>query len=112
MFWDGRATTLEEQALGPIQAPGKMGMDLPTLLTRLNAVPEYRTRFTAAYGAGDITTENIGKAIAAYERTIISANSAFDRYVKGNELALEAKRGMALFVGMANCIVSLRSLRF
>ena len=106
LFWDGRATTLEEQALGPIQAPGEMGMDLPTLLTRLNAVPEYRKRFTAAYGAGDITAENIGKAIAAYERTIISANSAFDRYVKGNELALgiEAKRGLALFVGKANCI--------
>ena len=106
LFWDGRATTLEEQALGPIQAPGEMGMDLPTLLTRLNAVPEYRTRFAVAYGAGDITAENIGKAIAAYERTIISANSAFDRYVKGNEHALgtEAKRGLALFVGKANCI--------
>lgn len=81
-------------------------MDLTTLLTRLNGVPEYRTRFTTAYGAGDITAENIAKAIAAYERTIISANSAFDRYVKGNEQALgnEAKRGLALFVGKANCI--------
>ena len=106
LFWDGRATTLEEQALGPIQAPGEMGMDLTTLLTRLNAVPEYRTRFTAAYGAGDITAENIAKAIAAYERTIISADSAFDRYVRGNDQALgiEAKRGLALFVGKANCI--------
>ena len=106
LFWDGRAATLEEQALGPIQAEGEMGMKLPELLVRLNAVPDYQTKFKAAFGSPGIDAERISKSIAAFERTIISDNTQFDRFARGDDQALgpEAKRGMALFVGKANCI--------
>jgi cytochrome c peroxidase len=106
MFWDGRMATLEEQALGPIQAAGEMGMDIPGLLARLQEVKAYQERFASAFGGPGITAERVGSAIAAYERTIVSRNSAFDRYVAGDSTALgpEAKRGLDLFVGKANCI--------
>lgn len=106
LFWDGRVVTLEEQALGPIQAAGEMGMDLPGLVARLEAVPAYHELFTAAFGTPAIDAPRIATAIAAFERTIIADNTPFDRYMRGEEAALgpEAKRGLALFVGKANCI--------
>ena len=106
LFWDGRAETLEEQALGPIQAAGEMGMDLPLLLTRLAAVPAYQAQFATAFGSPGIDAPRIGQAIAAYERTIIASNTPFDRYATGDATAMgpEAIRGMQLFVGKANCI--------
>ncbi len=106
LFWDGRATTLEEQALGPIQAKGEMGMDLPGLLVRLSTAPVYQQNFTAAFGTAGIDAPRIAAAIAAYERTIVSNHSAIDRYAQGDDHAMgpEARRGMALFVGKANCI--------
>ena len=105
-FWDGRASTLEEQALGPIQAAGEMNMPLDSLLPRLKRVGYYRNTFTKVYGKEGITNENIGRAIASFERTIVSANSPFDRFVKGDKDAMipAAIRGMDLFKGKANCI--------
>ena len=106
MFWDGRMETLEEQALGPIQAAGEMDMDISVLLVRLQAVQGYQDRFSSAFGSPGITQERVATAIAAFERSIVSRDSAFDRYVAGDRQALgpEAKRGMDLFVGKANCI--------
>jgi cytochrome c peroxidase len=105
-MWDGRKPSLESQALGPIEAPGEMNMPLDTLLPKLNAVPFYQQQFKAIYGSADITRENLGKAIAAFERTIISDNSAFDKYIAGDKDAMSASaiRGLALFETKANCI--------
>lgn len=105
-FWDGRAATLEEQALGPIEAGGEMNMPLETLIPKLKKVKGYQKLFTAAYGKDSINKENIGKAIAAFERTIIVDNTPFDRYMKGDKNAIspDAINGLALFQGKARCI--------
>lgn len=106
LFWDGRAASLEEQALGPIQAPGEMALDLPTLLVRLNAVAAYRREFTAVYGPGPVTADRLAGAIAAFERTLVVRHTAYDRWQTGDDRALgpEATRGLALFLGKADCI--------
>ena len=105
-FWDGRAGSLEEQALGPIQSPGEMNMPIDSLLFRLRQVGYYRTSFAKVYGKSGLVKENIGKAIAAFERTLISKNSPFDRYSQGDKTAMapEAVRGMELFTHKANCV--------
>ncbi|OEH85062.1 cytochrome-c peroxidase [Desulfuribacillus stibiiarsenatis] len=104
-FWDGRMKTLEEQALGPIQDKGEMNLSLDELLVKLNAVPEYVERFQKVFNS-EITTDGVAKAIAAFERTIVINDSEFDKWLAGDESALsaEAKEGMKLFVGKANCI--------
>lgn len=108
-FWDGRAPTLEEQAKGPPENPIEMGMaDLDEVVHRIQSIPGYRPYFEAAFGQGDvITMDNIARAIAAYERTLITPNSAFDRYVKGETSALTEQqvRGMNTFheVGCTSC---------
>jgi len=103
-FWDGRAGSLEEQALGPIQNPIEMNMQMTVALSRVNAIEGYRERFEQEFG-GPATDERLAKAIAAFERTILSGNSPYDRYEAGDESALSpaAKRGMDLFFGKANC---------
>ncbi len=104
-MWDGRADTLEEQALGPIQADVEMAMPIDQLLTRLKAIPEYPPLFEAAFPGKGITAENIGKAIATYERTVISGRAPFDAWIDGDERAISdaAKRGFALFNTKAQC---------
>lgn len=105
LFWDGRAETLEDQALGPIQAAGEMNMALGAVEQRLNAVPEYRARFAAAYGPGPVTANNIARALATFERTLVSGTAPFDRWVAGDARAIpaEAKRGFVLFNTTAGC---------
>jgi len=104
-FWDGRAASLEEQALGPIQAPGEMNLPLEELVGRLKKVGYYRTQFDKVYGDSGISNDNIGKALASFERTLNSINSPFDRYMKGDKVAMSDAqvRGMALFKGKGNC---------
>lgn len=108
-FWDGRAATLEEQAKGPPANPIEMGMaDLDQVVGRIERIPGYRPYFEAAFGEGDvINIDNIARAIAAYERTLITPDSPFDRYVKGDKSALTAQqvRGMNTFreVGCTSC---------
>ncbi|MCA8995994.1 MAG: c-type cytochrome [Planctomycetaceae bacterium] len=103
-FWDGRAGSLEEQALGPIQNPIEMNMKLDDVVARLNKIKGYRKQFQEVFGT-DVTEEGIAKAIAAYERTILSGNAPYDQYKSGNKDALspEAERGMKLFFGKAHC---------
>ena len=106
-FWDGRARTLEEQAIQPLLNPLEMGMpDREAVVTRLNAIPEYRQSFEAAFGPRAITFENVARAIASYERTLLSADSPFDRFIAGDSRAISEgqKRGWQLFRGKANCI--------
>ncbi len=108
-FWDGRAATLEDQAKGPILNPIEMGMPSAEMaVERIKAIPEYRAQFAKAFGGDDpVTYDNIAKAIATYERTLITPNSAFDRFIKGDKKALsaEAQRGMQLVesVGCTAC---------
>jgi cytochrome c peroxidase len=100
-FWDGRAATLEEQAMGPPVNPIEMGMsDLDATARRIKDIPGYQFYFDTAFGAGDnITIDNVAKAIAAYERTLITSNSPYDRYVQGDTSALREQqvRGMETF---------------
>ena len=105
-FWDGRAGSLEEQAIGPIINPVEMAETYENVVKKLSALKGYRDQFQAVFGTG-VSVQGIGEAIAAYERTIISTNSAFDKYVLGDQSAMskEAQRGMALFRGKARCIL-------
>ncbi|MEZ5599632.1 MAG: cytochrome-c peroxidase [Candidatus Competibacteraceae bacterium] len=100
-FWDGRAPSLEEQAKGPPTNPIEMGMaNLDATIARIQAIPGYKPYFAAAFGQGDtVTMDNAAKAIAAYERTLITPDSAYDRYVKGDKKAMTEQqvRGMDTF---------------
>ena len=78
-MWDGRLANLEEQALGPIQAAGEMNMPLDKLMERLNAIPEYKPMFAAAFPGRGHEGETLAKAIATYERTVVSERAPFDR---------------------------------
>ncbi|MBL4759287.1 MAG: c-type cytochrome [Mariprofundaceae bacterium] len=106
-FWDGRAESLEEQALGPIASGGEMNMPLDDAIAVLKAISGYAPMFQAAFPEekGEISEETIGMAIATYERTIISGEAPFDRWVKGDESAISkaAKKGFMLFNNKANC---------
>ncbi len=108
-FWDGRAATLEDQAKGPILNPIEMGMPSEAaVLERLGKIPGYVSKFAEVFGGEDsLTYDNVAKAIAAYERTLVTPNSAFDRYMRGDKTALpkEARRGMKLVqsVGCTAC---------
>jgi len=105
-FWDGRARTLEEQALGPIEAEVEMNMPLDVLIPKLNKITGYVSLFNKAYpGEGGVTKKTLAKAISSFERTVVSTESAFDSYVLGdsNAIGREAKEGFALFKGKAHC---------
>jgi cytochrome c peroxidase len=107
LFWDGRAGTLEEQAKQPLTNPAEMGMgSYDLVVARVSAIPEYMKTFQRVFGRAGITIDTIAKAIAAYERTQLSGNSQFDRFITGDEAAItEAqKRGWKLFSGKAKCI--------
>jgi len=103
-FWDGRAKSLEEQALGPIQNPVEMGMTLDSVAKKLNAVPGYKAQFQKVFGT-DATPDAISKAIASFERTIVSGDAPFDRYEAGDKTAMPAAavRGYEVFRGKAQC---------
>jgi cytochrome c peroxidase len=106
-FWDGRAPSLEEQAKGPVTNPVEMGMkDWNAVVKTLKAISGYEPLFKAAFkDENSITADNAVKAIAAYERTLITPNSPYDRYVKGDSTALTEQevRGMNAFAE-AGCI--------
>jgi cytochrome c peroxidase len=105
LFWDGRAPTLEAQARGPIEAAVEMDLPLATAVTRLKEVEGYRSAFARAFGSAGLTEDTILKAIATYERTLVSADTPFDRWVRGDVEAVNdsVKRGFALFNGKAGC---------
>ena len=108
-FWDGRAATLEEQAKGPVVNPVEMGMsDVENAMDRVRAIPGYKPYFVKAFGDKDpLTVDNAAKAVAAFERAMITPNSPYDRFVKGDKSALSAQqqRGMQTFadIGCVSC---------
>lgn len=104
-FWDGRAGSLEEQATGPIMNPIEMSMPSADIVEKkINDIPGYRKQFQEVFG-GPATLKNIGLAIAAFERTVLSGDAPYDRFVAGDKKALSpaAQRGFELFKGKAHC---------
>lgn len=97
-FWDGRAKTLEEQATGPVENPIEMGHTMAAVVDAFSKIPEYQERFQKVFGTG-VTKEGFAKAIAAFERTVLSGDSAYDRFVQGDQKALNdaQKHGGDLF---------------
>ena len=107
LFWDGRARSLEEQALGPIANPIEMGADLADVVARLGADAGWREGFARAFGDGAAVDErNLARALAAYERTLITPDAPFDRFLRGDASAMTAQqlRGMSLFETIG-CVV-------
>jgi cytochrome c peroxidase len=107
-FWDGRATSLEDQAAGPISNPIEMNQAHDACVSKIARDPLYAAEFARAFGPGPVTITKIEKALAAFERTLISGNSPFDRhYFRGDKSALSpaAVRGLAIFRDKArgNC---------
>ena len=103
--WDGHFRDLEAVAFGPITTPGNMNMPEKELIERLSAIPGYVDAFDAAFGEGDISKRKIELTLATFERTIVSGEAPFDRWIKGDRNAIDAaaKRGFDLFVGKAHC---------
>ena len=107
-FWDGRAGSLEDQALGPIGNPIEMGMtDMPHALgDKISKIAGYKPYFRTAFGSDEITGERIAKAIVAYEQTRMSGNSAWDRWRYDRDekaVSEQVKQGHELFFGKAKC---------
>lgn len=103
-FWDGRAWQLEGQALGPIQNPIEMDMKLDALVAKLNKIDGYRERFQKVFGT-DATPDGIAKAIASFERTVLSGDAPYDRFKANDAKALSpaAQRGMKIFFNKGHC---------
>ena len=105
-FWDGRAGSLEDQALGPIANPIEMGNTHQTMIATLTKIPGYAPYFKEAFGTSEITKERVAKAIADYERTRMSGNSPWDRWRYNHEenaVSAQVKQGHELFQGKADC---------
>ncbi len=98
-FWDGRAADLQEQAAGPIQADIEMAMPHTLALDVLNSIPAYVAEFEAVFGPGEIDIEKVTAAIAEFEETLVTPNSRFDQWLKGDDKALTAQElaGYKLF---------------
>lgn len=114
-FWDGRAASLEQQALGPIVNPREMAGDLSRVVATLRADPDIARRFALAFPADpQISDRTIGAALAAFERTLVSPRTRFDAWVEGDDNALDADElgGLRLFVGKAGCVACHRGWRF
>ena len=107
-FWDGRAADLEEHAPTPFINPVEMAMPShDVVIERLTSFSGYRAHFARAFGNAEITIPRVAQAIATYERTVVSGNSPYDRYVAGETTAMSAAavRGRQLFTNKANCQV-------
>ena len=109
-FWDGRAASLEKQSMGPVENPVEMAHTLTGVEQRLNADPVYRAKFQKVFGAVPITYDMVAKCIASFERTIVSGDSAFDRWYFGHDQSAvsdSVKRGFEIFrdAKKGNCAV-------
>ncbi len=105
-FWDGRAATLEDQSIGPFTNPIEHGFaNHDEMVAKMKKIPGYRKLFQEVFG-GEITIQDVGRAVASFQRTVLSGNSAVDKYDIGgdqNALSDSAKRGLELFRGKARC---------
>lgn len=105
LFWDGRAATLELQALGPIASQREMNQPLDGMIRTLDGIPEYKPLFLRAYADQAIDEKTVARAIATFERTVVSGQAPFDKWIAGDEDAIpsNAKRGFDLFNSKAAC---------
>lgn len=106
-FWDGRAGSLEEQSIGPLTNP--VEMENPTnqsVVDRLRRIPAYKKQFREVFG-GAVSIDRIAQAISAYERTLVTPDSPYDRFLMGDKKALTSRqqKGFELFKGKARCIL-------
>ncbi|MBI4462717.1 MAG: cytochrome-c peroxidase [Acidobacteria bacterium] len=103
-FWDGRTTTLEEQVVKPIQDRKEMDMTLEEAIARLKEHGDYPALFLSAF-AREVNPDDLARALASYVRTILSGDAPIDRYLHGDAQALsnEAREGLRVFRGKANC---------
>jgi cytochrome c peroxidase len=106
-MWDGRKPSLEEQALAPLLSPAEQNLTPEELTARVRGIAGYPPLFERAYPGEAIGPATVAKAIASFERTLLSADSSFDRWQLGDERAVSepAKRGFALFTGKAQCVL-------
>ncbi len=106
LFWDGRAQSLEDQAIGPLTNPIEMDMTPPEIVARVAAQPHYQRAF-AAIEVSDIRIDDIVSAIAAFERTLVTGPVLFDRWLQGDKKALNAaqKRGRMIFFTRGQCAI-------
>lgn len=113
-MWDGRKRSLEDQALGPIADAGEMNLPLDQMVGRLKSITGYAPYFDKAYPGEGITPATVAKAIASFERTIVSTESPFDRWRKGDDTAVSesVKRGFEVFQGKANCAACHQGFNF
>ena len=104
-MWDGRAASLEDQALGPIKTDVEMNLPLDELIGRLKSIPGYAPMFAAAFPNEGIKPETVARAIATFERTVVSGRAPFDDWVDGNDKAMsaEAKHGFEIFNKQGGC---------
>lgn len=108
-FWDGRATNLEDQALQPIQNLKEMDLEISELLFRLNNNPVYKVKFKLAFNTNNIKKEHIAKALAQFQRTLISQDSKYDKFLKGElQLSEQEQRGLQSFFTHPDPSVGLR----
>jgi cytochrome c peroxidase len=103
-FWDGRASSLEAQALEPIRNPLELGSRVSDVVHRLESIPSYKLAFRDAFGM-DPNERDMARALASFVRTIISGDSSFDRVMDREAQAMSSspRRGLGLFLGKANC---------
>jgi cytochrome c peroxidase len=105
-FWDGRAPTLEAQAVGPVANPIEMGHSMDAVVENFSKIPGYQARFQKVFGTG-VTEKGFAQAIAAFERTVLSGDSPYDQFKAGKKTAMSdtQQRGMKTFekAGCANC---------
>lgn len=114
-FWDGRAASLEDQAAGPIENKREMGADVSDVVKRLAADRDVSGSFAKVFPEDPaVTRSNLLKALAAFERTLVSPETRFDRWVNGDDEAIDAdeKAGLRLFVGKAGCVSCHTGWRF
>ena len=107
LIWDGRAPNLDKQALGPVKNILHQNHNIDLLVEQLKTDDDYVAAFKASYGDRTITAERIAQALSSYERTLVFDDSPLDRYMDGDRTALDesARRGLALFMGKAQCVV-------
>ena len=105
-FWDGRAPTLESQVINPVTNPNEMGLTADRAVEVVQFIKGYAPLFVAAFGDEKVTFTRLAQAIATFERTIVSANSPYDRYRAGDKNALtkQQKDGMDFYNGKGECV--------
>ncbi len=105
-FWDGRASSLEEQVTDPVTNPREMAATWSGILQKLNGDERYRKAFNAVFGPGSIDSQKVVMAIAQFQRTIVSFNTRFDKYYfegEADALTVQEERGLDLFFGVGRC---------